>query len=642
MRSLENPRIRAVGDLLNENFYIPRYQRGFRWEKQEITELLDDIMTYHESVEDSILNKKVGDFYCIQPIVVKQKRWRDSNNDEIEGWELIDGQQRLTAIYIILSYLEDVREHYDNSKKIYRLDFETRINCKDFFEGKRFTGSIDESNVDFYHISKAYNYVKKWFEDKQIFRIEILKRILGDKKNVSVIWYETKIENVDEDNSSIELFTRLNEGKIPLTDAELIKALILQSDIYNIEDKPLIKQRLFEIATEWDEIEAKFQNELFWGFLNDEDYKPSSKIEFLFKILSDKWNDNVSRKLIYYEKDEGKPKHFEFLVFSKYLEEIRNNKRSAEGIDENVLSPINEIWQQVKDLFTVFYEWYLDQDLYHYIGYLLLFESNRDQLIRKLIYTEYTKKIFKDKIQQRIADLIKIEKVDKETGVEKKLNQLCYNEDNKAIIKILLLFNIESLINNNNEYIKFPFHLYKKQKIYSIEHIHPQNSLSFNHDEVRSTVWLKNHKQSLELLEDLSEEEEYVAKEIVQSIDNIVNDYDKDKFKTLYDKILDFYTSLNSFNDNKMHTLYNLALIDKDTNSELNNSFYDIKRQILRENKSNKYIPICTQRVFSKYYSKNPKELIFWNENDMISYYESIESIYNLYMLLLEVDNENK
>lgn len=56
--------------------------------------------------------------------------------------------------------------------------------------------------------------------------------------------------------NSIDLFTRLNEGKIPLTDAELIKALLLQSDLYPANNEEVCKQRLFEIASEWDEIEA--------------------------------------------------------------------------------------------------------------------------------------------------------------------------------------------------------------------------------------------------------------------------------------------------------------------------------------------------------------------------------------------------
>lgn len=61
-------------------FYLPNYQRGYRWTSEEIKLLLDDI---YESN---------GNPYCLQPIVVKKKD---------ERFELIDGQQRLITIYLI-------------------------------------------------------------------------------------------------------------------------------------------------------------------------------------------------------------------------------------------------------------------------------------------------------------------------------------------------------------------------------------------------------------------------------------------------------------------------------------------------------------------------------------------------------------
>lgn len=130
----ENPRIRPIGDLLQENFFVPRYQRGYRWGKQEITELLDDILQYYRATQDR--ENRVSKFYCLQPVVVKRKQWL-TKNGKIEGWELIDGQQRLTTILLILNYLEDVRKLLGEDLNIYTIDFETRENCKVFFEKKR-------------------------------------------------------------------------------------------------------------------------------------------------------------------------------------------------------------------------------------------------------------------------------------------------------------------------------------------------------------------------------------------------------------------------------------------------------------------------------------------------------------------------
>lgn len=77
--------IKSINDLLGNDFYVPSYQRGYRWTPIQVTELLTDIWDFHRKP-----GKIPEEFYCLQPIVVKL------NNGE---WELIDGQQRLTTIF---------------------------------------------------------------------------------------------------------------------------------------------------------------------------------------------------------------------------------------------------------------------------------------------------------------------------------------------------------------------------------------------------------------------------------------------------------------------------------------------------------------------------------------------------------------
>ncbi len=641
IENIENPRIRPVGDLLHENFFVPRYQRGYRWGKQEITELLDDILQYYKATQNR--ENKVSKFYCLQPVVVRKKEWLNNSKEKTKGWELIDGQQRLTTMLLILNYLEDVRKLLSNQLHIYSIDFETRESCKPFFQNKAYKKSVDETNVDFYHISKAYEYIDNWFE-KNNHKVEILNTLLKSDYNVSIIWYEAVDINQDNDDSSIELFTRLNDGKIPLTDAELIKALLLQADLYPTSEDRFVEQRLFEIATEWDDIEAKLQDEKFWLFLNDTSYQPSSKIEFIFKLLADKWNvvedkEGDDKRLIEYETLEGKPKHYEFLVFDKYLANKRAEflKRSEEG--KNVLESVNEIWNEIKEMFSMFYEWYNNHNLFHYIGFLLATEKNKEELIRELIDLKLTKTDFEDNIKNRIANSVKINKRDKETGIIKQLNQISYGEDNQEIIKVLLLFNVDTLVKHKKENAKFPFHLYKKEKITSIEHIHPQNPPSIDADEDRARIWLSQHKISLLSMEEIAGSNQDEICTILQQIDDLLKNYDKEKFKILFSKILELYIEISDFKESELHTLYNLALVDKDINSQLNNSFFDVKREILKENKLGRYVPICTHRAFSKYYSKSSKEMIFWNNEDRQAYFKAIESVYLSFINLIGTTN---
>ncbi len=638
----ENPRIRPVGDLLNEKFFVPRYQRGYRWGRQEITELLDDVLQYYKLTQDR--DNKVSKFYCLQPIVVKSKVWKNKLNESKAGWELIDGQQRLTTILIILNYLEDVRLIVHNKEtKVYEIDFETREDCKVFFDTKIFKTKVDNSNVDFYHISKAYEYIKEWFE-KENHKSEVLNTFLKPDYNVSVIWYEAKEESLNiEDDNSIDLFTRLNEGKIPLTDAELIKALLLQSDLYPANDEKYAKQRLFEIASEWDEIEATLQDEKMWLFINDTNYQPSSKIELIFKILAEKWNDLDGQQLIQFNSKDGKPKHFEYLVFDRYLNKKRNkfNQNANTAID--ILAPVNEIWKEIKDIFSILSEWYEDHMLFHYLGFLLAIDNkNKDKLIKESISLKLTKDKFIEYLKIEIAKAINIKKKKENSNELKQLHDISYGEDDSEIRKILLLFNIETLIQFKKENARFPFHLFKKEKITSIEHIHPQNPESIDTDEDRSITWLNSHKNTLLLIKLSNKEQEERINNILFEIELLLKKYNKDTFKIVFGNVIQLYSEIVDFKDNELHTLYNLALVDVDTNSVLNNSFFDIKREILKENKLKRYIPICTQRVFSKYYSSSPMEMIFWSNEDKSSYFKAIKEIYESFVKLLKVEDEDK
>ncbi|MBY0066490.1 DUF262 domain-containing protein [Empedobacter falsenii] len=628
--------IKPIYRLLEDNFYIPRYQRGYRWGKQEITELLNDLKEYCELISDR--ENKVSKFYCLQPVVVKEKEWL-KDNETIKGWEVIDGQQRLTTLFLILNYLEPLRKsitfkHILDKEKVYSLFFETREDSEDFFKQKKFKDGINKDNVDYFHISNAYDIISNWFNENGS-NYEILNTLLKEEYNVSVIWYEAidEVANNNSEKSSIELFTRLNEGKIALTDAELIKALILQSDLYKEADIKYVKQRLFEIANEWDMIEAHLQDEKLWLFVNDAGSIPSSRIDYIFSLLADEWNEYGNEKLVPYILENGervKPKHFEFIVFDKFLADLR-----LSNPDGDILFAVEFIWKKVKHIFNILFNWFNDHTLYHYIGYLFATERNKNKLLLELISTNEDKDVFLENLKKRIGEKLKITKKDKETGLIKNLEQLVYGSDNSEIINILLFFNVETIINHKKENARFPFHLYKEEKITSIEHIHPQNPEEINTDDDRALDWIESHIQSLLVMKNsatIDNNQTLKIDELLTNLYDLSQNYEKEAFSQLYSQVVDFYNIITDFKESQIHTLYNLALVDKDTNSKLNNSFFDIKRNLLRENDLNRYIPICTERAFGKYYTSNPKELIFWSNEDRKSYFAAIEAVYNSFV----------
>lgn len=87
----------SISSLLNESFFIPAYQRGYRWTERQVEELLEDIDEFQKNNASS-----TGEpFYCLHPVVVKRL------GDE---WEVVDGQQRLTTIRIIMTCLKTQAE----------------------------------------------------------------------------------------------------------------------------------------------------------------------------------------------------------------------------------------------------------------------------------------------------------------------------------------------------------------------------------------------------------------------------------------------------------------------------------------------------------------------------------------------------
>lgn len=205
---------KSIRDIIDKkiNFNVPAYQRGYRWNKLNVTDLLDDLLEFRQ--DDSS-----GKFYCLQPLVVKKIGANQYN--------VIDGQQRLTTIFIILKYLENLLKEENGIDEIYTLSYETRKDSKDFLQNIA-SKAQDESNknMDYFCMYQAYEAVENWFGDKISQKKTTKRKILEiftnseGEKHIEFIWYE--VEN--SENDEVKIFARLNSGKIPLTNAELIKS----------------------------------------------------------------------------------------------------------------------------------------------------------------------------------------------------------------------------------------------------------------------------------------------------------------------------------------------------------------------------------------------------------------------------------
>ncbi|RLC23815.1 MAG: DUF262 domain-containing protein, partial [Deltaproteobacteria bacterium] len=172
----------------------------------------------------------------------------------------------------------------------------------------------------------------------------------NNKYPVKVIWYEA-----DSNINSIDLFTRLNIGKIPLTNAELIKALFMNSSNFEKKQSDRIRLKQLEISTEWDRIEHALQNDMFWYFISGHKII-TNRIELIFNLMNE-------------EKDES-DNYSTFRYFNKKFQ-----KKSEKTIEAN--------WIEIKNYFQRFEEWFNERGLYHKIGFLLIEGETIGNLISK-------------------------------------------------------------------------------------------------------------------------------------------------------------------------------------------------------------------------------------------------------------------
>lgn len=577
---MSNDNLRSIGDL-NKNeyeFVIPSYQRGYRWNKQQVVDLLEDIKEFHDS------DPAKDNFYCVQPLIVQK-----GNINGKEIWYVIDGQQRLTTIYIIMSYIKTLLPVYEIN---FNISYITRDSSKDFLENISDENNRElkkESNIDYYFMANCYETIKEWFgEDKNTaasLSMNIMNRLLNQ---VKFIWYE-----IGEEDDPIETFTRINLGKIPLTNSELIKALLLKRDNFQNDnsDEDYIRLKQLEIASEWNIIENALQNDEFWYFING-DKKYETRIEFLFEILVDVLNGQKS------EDREYKIFHF--------INNLYNTKIDQEFSKVEV---IEDIWGKLKTIYYTLEEWYTDRTLYHYIGFIV---SENIKSLSKIM--KDIKVLNKDEGMKKNEILDEIKKIIRNSvELDCDLDELSYTRDSKMIRKILLLFNIQTLEQNNAPY-RFPFYLYKMEN-WDLEHIHAiKSSVPKRKSEQRTwlemietDIFLRGSERGLKLQEE--------AKDMLNG------PIDDDRFNELYEDIIIEY-GVNNDND----SISNIALLDSATNKSYRNSPFPIKRQIIiNSDKEGKFIPVCTKNVFLKYYSKNVEQMNYWSEKDEKDYMEAMK-----------------
>ena len=586
--------MKAFKDLSKFTFVIPSQQRGYKWTPKNVEELLKDLWEFSK--------QKTKNIYCLQPIAVVK-------NGECE-YEVLDGQQRLTTLFLLYKYL--------TQKNAYTLNFERDSNECDKSRWK-FLNDIDkeekfdDSQIDRFYITRAYETIKKFFESFEknqpsVFADSEKKDLLDvldasrSQKSVQVIWYETPKEKAHE------TFRNLNSGKISLTNTDLIKALLLN----RVNGLPANQHET--VARQFEEMEQTLKLDHFWHMLSSEVPKyPHTRMDLLFNVVA-----NVEEKEV-------------------QIDYRTSFRRFAE---ENKELSLEQKWQQVRHTFLRLYDMYMDMYSYHYIGFLTYYKTG-DSIKRLHELISDNEKMDKNEFIEKLRGDIKkaINPND-----QKQIEDYSYTDSSrKELRELFLLHNIETLLQRyqtlknseqyklQHEYEQFPFELLYKQS-WDIEHIASQTTNELKNEKDRED-WLKSVKADYPSSFNDNENTSEKTK-------------DKKDFDKLYEEIINYIKKENQdyIEEDNKNNIGNLVLLDKHTNRSFHNSLFPRKRRIVimadglasendkEQNVVRQFIPICTKQCFTKAYNKKSNvKLGEWSKDDADAYLNDIKEKLNKY-----------
>ena len=261
-----------VKDVFSKWFRIPEYQRPYVWDKGQVIELLDDVMQARTSNPDSQ--------YFLGSMVLR-KNSKEEGTTKYEEYDLLDGQQRLTTLFLITAVVRDLTPETnvsrlktchetiyqmanpdDNIPERLRIVFDIRDKVKDFIneyvkedKGTEKEDELElkisnkEEDISIRNMAKAILNIREYFLNNNIDDFFPYLR-----SNVLMIYV-----SADELEDAFRLFTIMNSRGIKLRNSDILKA----DNLGIIKDNT----KRLECAKKWEETESYF-GEDFDAFLS--------------------------------------------------------------------------------------------------------------------------------------------------------------------------------------------------------------------------------------------------------------------------------------------------------------------------------------------------------------------------------------
>lgn len=588
--------------LQGKTYSIPPYQRGYKWDTKDIERLLKDINEFSP-------NEDLNLFYCLQNITLVESQ-------DSKTFNVVDGQQRLTTLTVILSYLNEyelineklqynVRKETEEFLKEYIFkpnELKNIQNWKQFLENTSIKGK-DYDYQDVFYLFNAYKAIQTWFETYPNSVTAMKDKILNHVK---------LIVNLPKNIEEQELFENLNGKRVPLDGADLIRALIItrvaKKEIGDIDDSikqnVLINERRVKIGLMLDRINHWWADEnkknYFHQFTKESKVPDEESISFndvtypinhLYKLYVLAYGEGVL-DMEFFEKK---------VIEDGFLDELQLLQRTMEN-------------------------WGNDKELYHLILFTSIYAREKIKeepvLSFKELLHQWKKLYRKDFIRflkKRIAstevfnDLINQTERCKEENEKTAFLENWY--DNK-LITVSVLLDIISILSSNSTCLPARhFKAYKED----LEHIFPQTPVGDRiKDKIKQTQILKEY---IDIINQSLSEEEKIN----------INDCDIDWENQNWKDDIKFRINNRIEKVIPVNSLGNMCVLHESVNRGYGNDFFLEKRiDIMRKSQEGFFIRPHVYDAFNKIFLERHDESIDmkmmnrWDRSDILARREYI------------------
>ena len=388
------------------SFYnIPEYQRGYKWTAANVIQLLEDLKNFKKNDNDQ--------FYCIQNITITKQKHKDS-------WcmNVIDGQQRLTTLFILLSYLQRNMKDKIISPSANILKYSIRETSDKFLCDSILTGIIRDNAIDTnaahtkdqFYIMAVADAIQEWFRENKL----ETKTVLDD-----LVLIVNEVRPGDEET----VFASLNGGKVDLDGADLVRAILITRAAKQKYPSIISREQLHQIAN--DDIDLNIDISVSSrGKINEFRVKLGVEIDEMNKwwaqnkvkdyfeqLLPNKISKNKAFKYSQYPIDL-----LYYAFYEAYKTKLSNSNEGESldlrvfenGIDLNGQSGDDhlEFYTAVREFHLTMMDWYNHDEIYNLIGYLM-YNFKGSKISFELLWNIWLESESKDDFIYRLKELIK-------------------------------------------------------------------------------------------------------------------------------------------------------------------------------------------------------------------------------------------